>query len=94
MKYSETKLVIRHIEDTAYDSYISETLVSLKSAIKPKKQMRLAQDLVTSVKTIPARRTKITPSQKDHQSKRPELADTNRVVISQGICELKSRPQR
>ena len=52
------KLAIRCIGDTAYDSYISETLVPLKSAIKPKKQTRFAGDPVTSVKTIPARRTK------------------------------------
>ena len=64
MKYhSETvpKLVIRHIEDTAHDSYISEMLYPLKSAIKPKKQTRFAGDPVTSVKTIPARRTRSHP---------------------------------
>ena len=57
--HSETvpKLVIKCIGDTVYDSYISETLVPLKSAIKPRKQMRFAIDPVTSVKTIPARRT-------------------------------------
>ena len=32
------KLVIKCIGDTAYDSYISETLYPLKSAIRPKKQ--------------------------------------------------------
>ena len=48
------KIVIKCIADTAYDSYISETLYPLKSAIKPKKQMRFAGDPVTSVKTIPA----------------------------------------
>ena len=52
------KLVIKCIGDTAYDSYISETLYPLKSAIKPKKQMRFAGDPVTSVKTISARRTR------------------------------------
>ena len=52
------KLVIRCITDTAYDSYISETFVPLKSVIKPKKQTRFAGDLVTSVKTIPRRRTR------------------------------------
>ena len=49
------KLVIRCMGDTAYDSYISETLYPLKSAIKPKKQTRFGGDPVTSVKTIPAR---------------------------------------
>ena len=64
MKYqSETlpKLVIRCIGDTAYDSYISQTLVPLKRAIKPKKQSRFAGHPVTSVKTIPARRTRPHP---------------------------------
>ena len=63
VKYSETvpKNVIRCIGDTAYDSYISETLVPLKSAIKPKKQTRFAGDPVTSVKTIPVRRTRPHP---------------------------------
>ena len=52
------KLVIRRVGDTAYDSYIAETLYPLKSAIKPRKQTRFAGDPVTSVKTIPARRTR------------------------------------
>ena len=49
------------MEDTAYDSYISETLYPLKSAIKPKKQMRFSGDPVTSVKTIPVRKTRPHP---------------------------------
>ena len=49
--------MIRRVGDTAYDSYIAETLYPLKSAIKPRKQTRFAGDPVTSVKTIPARRT-------------------------------------
>ena len=55
------KLVIRCIEDTAYDSYIAEILYPLKSAIKPRKQTRFAGDPVSSVKTIPARRTRSHP---------------------------------
>ena len=55
------KLVIKLIGDTAYESYILETLCPLKSAIKPKKQMRFAGDPVTSVRTIPARRTRPHP---------------------------------
>ena len=56
MKYSETvpKIVIRCIGDIVYDSYISEKLVSLKSAIKPKKQTRFAGEPVTSAKTSEA----------------------------------------
>ena len=52
------RIVIRHIRDTVYDSYISETLYPLKSAIKPKKKTRFAEDPVSIVKTIPARRTR------------------------------------
>ena len=52
------KLVIRCIGDTACDSYIAETLYPLKSAIKPNKQTRFAGDPVSSVKTIPSRRTR------------------------------------
>ena len=55
------KLVIRRVGDTAYDSYIAETLYPLKSAIKPRKQTRFAGDPVSSVKTIPARRTRSHP---------------------------------
>ena len=36
----------------------------------------------------------VTPSQMDHQSRRPRLADTNRVVTSQGRKWLNSRPRR
>ena len=50
------KLVIKRIGDTSYDSYIAETLVPLKSAFKPKKQTRFADQPVTSVKAIPPRR--------------------------------------
>ena len=55
---SVPKLVIRQVGDTAYDSYIAETLYPLKSAIKPRKQTRFAGHPVSSVKTIPARRTR------------------------------------
>ena len=58
---SVPKLVIRQVGDTAYDSYIAETLYPLKSAIKPRKQTRFAGDPVSSVKTIPARRTRSHP---------------------------------
>ena len=68
------KIVTRCIGDTAYDSYIAETLYPLKSAIKPSEQ---CQDHT-------CKEDQITPSQIDHQSRRPGLADTNRVVTSQG----------
>ena len=58
VKYSQNivlKLVIRCTGDTAYDSYIAETLISLRSAFKPRKQTRFESDPVTSVRHIPAR---------------------------------------
>ena len=39
---SVLKLVIRQVGDTAYDSYIAETLYPLRSAIKLRKQNRFA----------------------------------------------------
>ena len=59
--------------DTAYDSYIAETLYSLKSAIKPKKQTRFAGDPVSSVKTIPARRTRSHPPKWTIKAGDPDL---------------------
>ena len=67
------KLVIRCIGDTTYDYYISETLVPLKSAIKPKKQMRFSRDPVTSVNTIPVRRTRPHPPKWTIKAGDPDL---------------------
>ena len=67
------KLVIRRVGDTAYDSYIAETLYPLRSAIKPRKQTRLAGDPVTSVKTIPARRTRSHPPKWTIEAEDPDL---------------------
>ena len=61
MKYSLSqpqsvpKLIIRCYGDTAYDSYIAETLVPLRSTFKPRKQTRFESNPVTSVRHIPAR---------------------------------------
>ena len=49
------KLVIKHIGDTAYDHYIAETLVPLRSTFKARKQTRFKEDPMTSVRHIPAR---------------------------------------
>ena len=70
---SVPKLVIRRVGDTAYDSYIAETLYPLKSAIKPKKQTRFAGDPVSSVKTIPARRTRSHPLKWTIKAEDPDL---------------------
>ena len=52
---SVPKLIIRCYGDTAYDSYIAETLIPLRSAFKPRKQTRFESDPVTSVRHTPAR---------------------------------------
>ena len=67
------KLVIRRVGDTAYDSYIAETLYPLKSAIKPRKQTWFPGDPVTSVKTIPARRTRSHPPKWTIEAEDPDL---------------------
>ena len=70
---SAPKLVIRRVGDTAYDSYIAETLYPLKSAIKPRKQTRFVGDPVSSVKTIPARRTRSHPPKWTIKAEDPDL---------------------
>ena len=80
---SVPKLVIRRVGDTAYDSYIAETLYPLKSAIKLKKQTRFAGDPVSSVKTIPARRTRSHPPKWTIKAGDPDLLIPI-VVTSQG----------
>ena len=70
---SVPKLVIRQVGDTAYDSYIAEKLYPLKSAIKPRKQTRFAGDPVSSVKTIPARRTRSHPPKWTIKAEDPDL---------------------
>ena len=52
---SVPKLIIRRYGDTAYDSYIAETLIPLRSTFKPRKQTRFESNPVTSVRHIPAR---------------------------------------
>ena len=63
-KYSLSvpKLVIRRTGDTAYNSYIAETLIPLRSAFKPRKQTRFESNPVTSVRHIPARCRLQTPT--------------------------------
>ena len=70
---SVPKLVIRRVGDTAYDSYIAETLYPLKSAIKLRKQTQFAGDPVSSVKTIPARRTRSHPPKWTIEAEDPDL---------------------
>ena len=65
--------MIRRVGDTAYDSYIAETLYPLKSAIKLRKQTRFAGDPVTSVKTITAWRTRSHPPKWTIEAEDPDL---------------------
>ena len=59
---SVPKLIIRCTGDTAYDSYIAETLIPLRSAFKPRKQTRFESNPVTSIRHIPARCRSQTPT--------------------------------
>ena len=59
---SVPKLIIRRYGDTAYDSYIAETMVPLSSAFKPRKQTRFKHDPVTSIRHIPARCSNTQPT--------------------------------
>ena len=70
---SVPKLVLRRVRDTAYDSYIAKTLYPLKSVIKPRKQTRFAGDPVSSVNTIPARRTRSHPPKWTIEAEDPDL---------------------
>ena len=70
---SVPKLVIRRVGDTAYDSYIAETLYPVKSGIKLRKQTWFAGDPVSSVKTIPARRTRSHPPKWTIEAEDPDL---------------------
>ena len=70
---SVPKLVIRRVGDTAYDSYIAEILYPLKSVIKPRKQTQFTGDPVSSVKTIPARRTRSHPPKWTVEAEDPDL---------------------
>ena len=54
-------------------THVSETLYPLKSAIKPKKQTRFAGNPVTSVKTIPVRRTRPHPTKWTLRAGDPDL---------------------
>ena len=56
------KLIIRRTGNTAYDSYIAEILIPLRSTFKPRKQTRFESDPVTSVRHIPARCRSQTPT--------------------------------
>ena len=92
VKYSANnnvpKLVIRRVGDTAYDSYIAETLYPLKSAIKPRKQTRFAGDPVTSVKTIPARRTRSHPPKWTIKAEDPDLLIPLELSLSRADNDL------
>ena len=72
---SVPKLIIRRYGDTAYDSYIAETMVPLRSTFKPRKQTRFESDPMTSVRHIPARCS-------SQPTPRRNLEPLNRVVTS------------
>ena len=88
-KYSQIikKLVIRCIGDTAYDHYITETLVPLRSAFKPRKQTRFERDPVTSIRHIPVRCSKETsPPKRTINPDQDLLMPIELSQASTGIC--------
>ena len=90
MKYSQSilKLIIKCIGDTAYDSYIAETLIPLRSTFKPRKQTRFESDPVTSVRHKPARcRQETSPPKRTIDPLDPDLLIP--IELSQattGVC--------
>ena len=85
---SVPKLVIRRVGDTAYDSYIAETLYPLKSAIKLRKQGWFAGDPVSSVRTIPARRTRSHPPKWTIEAEDPDLLTPIELSQSRADSDL------
>ena len=88
-KYSQIvpKLVIRCIGDTAYDHYIAETLVPLRSAFKARKKTKFKMDPMTSVRHIPARCNKETsPPKRTSDLDQDLLIPIELSQASMGIC--------
>ena len=88
-KYSQivSKLVIRCIGNTAYDHYIAETLVPLRSTFKPRKQTRFKRDPLTSMRHIPARCSKETsPPNRTSDPDQDLLIPIELSQASMGIC--------
>ena len=82
------KLVIKPIGGTGYDSYISETL-STEECHPAKEADDICRGPSDQCQDHTCEEDKATPSQIDHQCRRPGHADTNRVVTSQVRKELK-----
>ena len=73
LKMNTTELQGGRYDGDPHTTYIAETLYPLKSAIKPRKQTQFAGDPVTSVKTIPARRTRSHPPKWTIEVEDPDL---------------------
>ena len=98
-KYSQSalKLVIKHMGNTAYDSYITETLIPLRSTFKPRKQIRFESNPMPSVRHIPARCSKETsPPKRTFDPVDPdllipiELSQASMGVSVQDLGELEA----
>ena len=87
-KFTQSVLVIKHMGNTAYDSYIAETLITLRSTFKPRKQTRFESDPVTSVRHILARYSKETsPPKKTIDPLDPDLLIPIELPqASMGLC--------
>ena len=82
------KLIIECFGDTAYDYYIAETLVPLRSTIRPKKQKRFEDNPLTSVRHILARCNKqpLTPKRTINPADPNLLMPLELLQVSIGKC--------
>ena len=78
--------------DTACDFYFSEALYP--ECHQTQEADEVCRGPSDQCQDHICKEDKATPSQMDHPCRSPRLADTNRVVTSQGRYELKTRPQR
>ena len=81
------KIVIRCIGDTAYDLYFRDT-VSTEKCHQAEEADEVCRGPSGQCQDHTCKQNQVTPSQMDHQSRRPGLADTNRVVTSQAESDL------
>ena len=77
------KIIIRCVGDTAYDLYCRDT-VSTEEHHEAQETDEVCRGPSEQCQDYTCKEDQVTPSQMDHQSRRPRLADTNRVVTSQG----------
>ena len=85
-----TKLVIKRIGDTAYDSYIAETLMPLRSSIKTKKPDEVHRPASDQCQDHTIKENKTAPSQMEPRHGRPRAVDSHQVVTAKDRTRLKT----